>query len=213
MLLYDYFRSSAAYRVRIALNLKGLAYTSEEVHLLRDGGAQHAPAYRAVNPQGRVPALRLDDGTILTQSPAILEWLEETHPAPKLLPADPLTRALVRAAFSLIACDIHPLNNLAVLTYLREILGADKEAVAAWYRHWILQGLPAVEAMVKAAPYCFGDAPTLADVALIPQLANARRMATPLESFPKLLAIEAACAKLDAFAAARPEAVKPDAAS
>jgi maleylacetoacetate isomerase len=209
MRLYDYFRSSAAYRVRIALNLKGLAYESEEVHLLRDGGAQFQPAYRALNPQSRVPSLLLDDGAVLIQSPAILEWLEETHPAPPLLPPEPLARARVRAVFSVIACDIHPLNNLAVLNYLRDELHQDSGAVESWYRHWVIEGFRAVEALIEARPFCFGETPCLADVALVPQVANARRFAVPFDDFPKIAAVDAACAGLDAFARARPEAVNP----
>ena len=149
MKLYDYFRSSAAYRVRIALNLKGLAYERHEVHLVRDGGEHLKADYRAINPQARVPALELDDGTILTQSPAILEWIEETHPEPPLLPADPILRARVRAVAAIVACDIHPVNNLAVLKYLRGQLGHDQETVNAWYRHWIEEGFRAIETLVE----------------------------------------------------------------
>jgi maleylacetoacetate isomerase len=206
--LCDFFVSSAAYRVRIALNLKGLAYSSREVHLLRGGGEQFKPEYRAINPQGRVPALILD-GTVLIQSPAILEWLEETHPDPPLLPPEPLARARVRAVAALVACDIHPLNNLSVLNYLRGPLGQEQAAVDAWYHHWILQGFPAIEALIEGNPFCFGDRPTLADVVLVPQVVNARRMQVPLEAFPKILAVDAACAKIDAFQRARPEAVRP----
>jgi maleylacetoacetate isomerase len=140
MKLYDYFRSSAAYRVRIALNLRGLAYERHEVHLVRNGGEHLTSAYRTINPQARVPALELDDGTILTQSPAILEWIEETHPEPPLLPVDPSLRARVRAVAAIVACDIHPVNNLAVLNYLRGQLSHDQETVNAWYRHWVEEG-------------------------------------------------------------------------
>lgn len=205
MLLYDYPRSSAAYRTRIALNLKGLAYERTTIDLLRDGGEQFRPEYRAVNLQARVPSLRLDDGTILVQSPAILEWLEETHPEPPLLPRDPAARARVRAVAAIIGCDIHPLNNLSVLSYLRGPLGQEKDAVRAWYHHWILEGFPAVEALIGASPFCFGATPTLADVYLVPQVANARRYHVPLDAFPKIVAAEAAAAALPAFAAARPE--------
>jgi maleylacetoacetate isomerase len=204
--LYDYPRSSACYRVRIALHLKGLSFRREPVHLLRDGGEQFRPSYRALNPQARVPTLVLEDGTVLIQSPAILEWLEETHPDPPLLPRDPVRRARVRAAFSLIACDIHPLNNLAVLTYLKTTLGHNEEAVRAWYHHWIREGFTALESLIEGPRFCFGDAPSLADVALVPQVANAERYHLPLTPWPKIAAIAAHCNTLPAFAAARPEA-------
>jgi maleylpyruvate isomerase len=209
MKLYDYFRSSAAYRVRIALNLKGLDYERREVHLVRDGGEHLQPAYRAINPQARVPALELDDGTILTQSPAILEWIEETYPQAPLLPLDHTMRSRVRAIAAIVACDIHPVNNLSVLTYLRTQLGHDQETVNGWYRHWILEGFSAIEALIEAAPFCFGGQPSLADVALIPQIYNARRFDVPLDGFPKILAVEARCAAIRAFADARPEAPNP----
>jgi maleylacetoacetate isomerase len=206
MKLYDYFRSSAAYRVRIALNLKGLAYERHEVHLVRDGGEHLKAAYRAINPQARVPALELDSGTILTQSPAILEWIEETHPEPPLLPADPILRARVRAVAAVVACDIHPVNNLGVLKYLRGPLGHDQETVNAWYRHWIEEGFRAIETLVEGEPFCFGDRPSLADVALVPQVYNARRFNVPLDPFPRIARINAACATIKAFVDARPEA-------
>ena len=209
MKLYDYFRSSAAYRVRIALNLKGLAYERHEVHLVRDGGEHLTPAYRAINPQARVPALELDDGTILIQSPAILEWIEETHSEPPLLPADPILRARVRAVAAIVACDIHPVNNLGVLNYLRGQLGHDQETVNAWYRHWVEEGFHAIESLVEGKPFCFGDRPSLADVALVPQVYNARRFNVPLDPFPKIARIDAACAAIKAFADAGPEATAP----
>jgi maleylacetoacetate isomerase/maleylpyruvate isomerase len=196
MKLYDYFRSSAAYRVRIALNLKGLAYERHEVHLVRDGGEHLKADYRVINPQARVPALELDSGTILTQSPAILEWIEETHPEPPLLPADPILRARVRAVAAIVACDIHPVNNLGVLKYLRGQLGHDQETVNGWYRHWIEEGFRAIESLVEGEPFCFGDRPSLADVALVPQVYNARRFNVPLDPFPKIARIDAACAAL-----------------
>jgi maleylacetoacetate isomerase len=211
MKLYDYFRSSAAYRVRIALNLKGLAYERHEVHLVRDGGEHLTPAYRAINPQARVPALELDDGTILIQSPAILEWIEETHSEPPLLPADPILRARVRAVAAVVACDIHPVNNLGVLNYLRGQLGHDQETVNRWYRHWIEEGFCAIETLVEGEPFCFGDRPSLADVALVPQVYNARRFNVPLDPFPKIAHIDAVCTAIKAFADAAPEATTPQA--
>jgi maleylacetoacetate isomerase len=208
MQLCDYYRSSAAYRVRIALNLKEVDHSSREIHLLRDGGEQFKPQYRAINPQGRVPALVLDDGTVLIQSPAILEWLDETYPEPPLLPADPIARARVRAVAAIVACDIHPLNNLSVRTYLGGPLHQEQPAVDAWYHHWVLQGFSAIEALIEANPYCFGARPTLADVVLVPQVGNARRLNVPLEAFPKILAVDTACAGIEAFARARPDAVR-----
>ena len=212
MKLFTYFRSSAAYRVRIALNLKGLPYQPEFVHLLRDGGEQHLPAFRATNPVGLVPVLEADDETVLTQSLAIIEWLEETHPTPPLLPKDATARAQVRGFALVIACDIHPINNLRVLRYLKRTLNLEQDAIDAWYRHWIGEALPALEAMaLDDGPFCFGQAPTLADICLVPQLANARRYDCPLDAFPKLLRADAACAALPPFQAAAPER-QPDAA-
>lgn len=212
MKLFTYFRSSAAYRVRIALNLKGLAWEPAFVHLIRDGGAQHAAPFRGINPAGLVPVLQTDGGAVLTQSLAILEWLEETYPTPPLLPGDPLGRARIRAFALAIACDIHPLDNLRVLQYLKRRLGQDQPAIDAWYRHWIAEGLPALEAAADAGgPFCFGPAPTLADVVLVPQLFNARRLDCPLDGFPRLLRADAAARALPAFQAAAPEA-QPDAA-
>lgn len=210
MKLYTYFRSSAAYRVRIALNLKGLAYEGIPIHLTKDGGRQHSAAFRAVNPQGRVPALEIDGGDILTQSLAIIEYLDETHPNPPLLPADAVGRAKVRALADLIACDIHPLNNLIALQYLKRELKHEQPAIDTWYHNWILQGFAALESVLKPGPYSFGSAVTLADVCLVPQVYNARRLKVPLDKFPHIVAIDAACLKLAAFDKARPEN-QPDA--
>src|ERR1700734_310000 len=178
--LYSYFRSSAAYRTRIALNFKGIAFETVAIHLTKDGGHQHAAEYRAVNPQKRVPAFTLDGGEVLLQSLAIMEYLEEVHPEPPLLPKDPIERARVRAVAEIIACDIHPLNNLAPLNYLRGTIKADPDAVEAWYRHWITIGFEAVEDLIRPGPYAFGNNVTVADICLVPQVANARRFKVPL---------------------------------
>lgn len=211
--LYTYFRSSAAYRVRIALNLKGLAYEAVPVHLLRDGGEQNLPAYRALSPLGTVPALQTG-GATLTQSLAIIEYLEETHPQPPLLPASAENRARVRALAQTIACDIHPVNNLRILQYLGREFGATQEQKDAWYRHWVEAGLLAVEQLLAAHPgtgvFCHGDAPTLADCCLVPQVFNARRFDCPLEAMPTIRRIVAACEALPAFRNAAP-ALQPDA--
>jgi maleylacetoacetate isomerase len=210
--LYDYFRSSAAYRVRIALSLKGIAPERAFVHLRR--GAQHAADYLGLNPQGLVPLIVTDDGTALTQSLAIIEWLDETHPAPPLLPGAPAERARVRSLALAIACDIHPLNNLRVLKYLTGTLGATDAARDTWYAHWCEVGLRALETRLAREPatgrFCHDDMPTLADICLVPQLANARRVTLDLAQFPTLLRIESACVALPAFAAAAP-ANQPDA--
>lgn len=210
MKLYSYFRSSAAFRVRIALNLKGLAYETVPVHLVRDGGEHRKPAYRAINPQMRVPTLELDDGTRIVQSPAILEYLEETCPAPPLLPSDPVARAHARAVAAIVACDIHPLNNSGTLAYLKAGLGQDQAAVDRWYAHWITVGFEAIEALIAPAPFAFGDIPGLADLYIVPQVFNARRFKVSLDAFPKIRGIETACLDLEAFAAAAPHA-QPDA--
>lgn len=211
MKLYTYFRSSAAYRVRIALNLKGVTHQLVPVHLLKDGGQHRNPTYRSINPQMRVPALELSSGDVLTQSLAIIEYLDEVYPEPPLLPADAVARAKVRALAQLIACDIHPLNNLMTLNYLKAPLQADKAAVESWYAHWIVEGFAAVEAMIRPGPYAFGAHPTLADLCIVPQVFNARRNHVALERFPNILAVEAACLQLPAFDQARPEN-QPDAA-
>jgi maleylacetoacetate isomerase len=214
MKLYSYFRSSASYRVRIALNLKGLPYETVPVHLLNNGGEQLAPGYRSVNPDGLVPALEIDDA-VLTQSLAIIEYLEETHPQPPLLPGDPQARAYVRAVALSIACDIHPVNNLRILKYLTGVLKVDEEAKNAWYRHWCEQGLAALEQLVsgsgRAGRFVLGDAPTLADCLLVPQIFNAQRLACDLSAMPTLMRINEACLALPAFADAAP-AKQPDAA-
>ena len=210
MKLYSYFRSSAAYRVRIALNLKGLPYETTSIHLIKDGGRQHSPEFRAVNPQMRVPALELSSGEVLTQSLAIIEYLDDIHPEPPLLPADALARAKVRAIAQAIACDIHPLNNTSPLRYLKRDLRHDQPEIDAWYRHWVTVGFEAIEAMIAPGPYACGAQVTLADICLVPQVANARRLQTPLDKFPKIVAVDAACLKLAAFDKARPEN-QPDA--
>jgi maleylpyruvate isomerase len=208
--LYSYFRSSAAYRVRIALNLKGLAYEIVPIHLTKDGGRHKSPEYRAINPQMRVPSLVLPGGEVLVQSLAIINYLDEVHKEPPLLPADAATRAHARAIAEIIACDIHPLDNLAPLNYLRDPLGHDQDAVRAWYHHWIIEGFDAIETMIKPGPYAFGAAVTIADICLVPQVANARRFKVPLDRYPGIVAIDAACQKLPAFDKARPEN-QPDA--
>ena len=213
MKLYTYFRSSAAFRVRIALHLKGLDVTAVPVHLVRDGGAQHGPDYRAVNPAALVPAL-VDGELTLTQSLAIIEYLDETCPSPPLLPPDPPGRARVRAIALSIACEIHPLNNLRVLDYLTGQLGLDEAQRMAWYRHWVEGGLAAVEAMLAGHPatgrFCHGDTPGMADCVLVPQVFNARRFDCRLDHVPTVTRIAAACEALDAFARAAP-AAQPDA--
>ena len=203
--LYTYFRSSAAYRVRIALNLKGLSSEMISIHLQKQGGLNKKPEYRAVNPQMRVPALQLDSGDVLIQSLAIIEYLDEVHPKPPLLPRDPLERAKVRALAQMIACDIHPLNNTSPLRYLKHQLGQDQAKIDAWYHHWILEGFEPLETMLRPAPYAFGGEVTLADICLVPQVYNARRLKVPLDRFPKIVAVDAACAKLAGFEQARPE--------
>lgn len=211
--LYSYFRSSAAYRVRIALNLKGLQYDILPVHLVRGGGENFKPEYLSVNPLGLVPSLATEEGPVI-QSLAIIEYLEETHPNPALLPDSPYERARVRALAQTVAAEIHPLNNLRVLDYLVKGLGADDEQKLTWYRHWINEGLAGLEALLAGHPltgsFCQGDQPTMADCCLVPQIYNARRFDCPLDAFPTIRRIEAACSKLQAFRDASPEN-QPDA--
>ena len=209
MKLHGYFRSSAAYRVRIALNLKGLRAEHLPHHLRK--GEQGAPAYLAINPQGLVPALEDDAGAILTQSLAIIEWLEETHPTPPLLPKDPLRRAKVRAFALAIACDTHPVQNLKVLSRLRQ-LGLPEEKVTEWAAWANREGLSACETLIagEPGPFCFGNAPTMADLCLVPQLGNARRFGVDVSAYPRLLKAEAAAKAMAAFADAAPER-QPDA--
>ena len=207
MKLYTFFRSSAAYRVRIALNLKGLAYDVAFISLPKN--EQRLPDYMALNPQGRVPTLDLD-GTILIQSPAILEYLDETHPEPPLLPRDPLARAKVRAVAAVIGCDIHPVNNSGTLAYLKGCMGQDEAAVNAWYAHWVVEGFRAIERLIEPGPFAFGNRPSLADIYLVPQVYNARRYKIPFDEFPKIASVDAACNDIEAFRAAAPER-QPDA--
>jgi maleylpyruvate isomerase len=208
--LYTFFHSSAAYRVRIALNLKDLPYEAVPVHLLRDGGQHKTPDYRAVNPQMRVPSLALSTGDTLIQSLAIIEYLDEVYPEPPLLPADSVERAHVRAIAQIVACDIHPLNNSGTMRYLRGPMAQDQTAIDTWYAHWITTNFEAIESMIEPAPYAAGAYPGLADICIVPQLYNARRFKVPVERFTKMIAIETACNKLSAFDLARPEK-QPDA--
>jgi maleylpyruvate isomerase len=208
--LYTFFRSSAAFRVRIALNLKGLTTDMVSIHLQKEGGLNKKPEFRAINPQMRVPALKLDSGDVLIQSLAIMEYLDEIHPQPPLLPQDPLARAKVRGLAQLIACDIHPLNNTGPLRYLKNQMGQPQEKIDAWYHHWILEGFAALETLLGEGPYAFGNEITIADVCVVPQVYNARRFKVPLDRFPRILAVDAACRELAAFERARPES-QPDA--
>ena len=207
VILDDYFRSSACYRVRIALNLKGVAYQAVDTSLV--DGAHKTPEYRAKNPQGFVPMLEVD-GLRITQSLAIIEWLDSYAPEPRFIPVDPAQRARQMALALTIAADIHPVNNLRILKYLGGTLGVDEGARDDWYRHWIGEGFDALEAMADpAAPFLGGETPGIADICLVPQMFNARRFATPLEAYPNLARIDANCTVIDAFARAHPDAVKP----
>jgi len=211
MRVHGYFRSGASWRLRIALNLKGIAAEQAYVHLRKD--EQFAPSFRALNPEGLVPVLE-HDGAVLTQSLAIIEYLEEIHPHPPLLPSTPADRAFVRAIALAIAADIHPLDNLRVLNYLRDELAVDDAGRSRWYAHWIAVGFASLEARLARDPrvgrFCFGDAPTLADVCLVPQMGNAERMHCPLDAYPTLRRVREAALELPAFAAAAPDR-QPDA--
>ena len=210
MKLYTYFRSSAAFRVRIALNLKGLAYEPVFVHLAK--GEHRAPAYAKVNPQALVPTLELDDGTRLNQSLAIIEYLDETHPAKPLIPKDALGKARVRSLSFLIASEIHPVNNLRVLQHLKRALGQNEDQINTWYRHWIADGLTKLEAELATSKgkFCHGDSPTMADCCLVPQIFNAKRYQSDLTPYPATMRVFEACMKLDAFDRAQPSK-QPDA--
>ncbi|HEV2188587.1 MAG TPA: maleylacetoacetate isomerase [Stellaceae bacterium] len=206
MKLYGFSRSSAAFRVRIALNLKGLAYEDGFIHLRR--GEQRGPEFLAVNPQGLVPALEADGHTLI-QSMAIIEYLDETHPEPPLLPRDPAGRARVRALAEIVACDIHPINNLRVLRYLHGPLGHDQAAIETWYNHWIATGFEAFERLLAAdkrsGVFCHGDTPGIADIALVPQAVNSERYKLDLSPYPTIARIYANCMRLEAFSAAHPD--------
>lgn len=211
MKLYNYFRSSASFRVRIALALKGISYEYLPVHLAK--GEHRQPDYAGIAADGLVPLLELPDGTRLSQSMAIIEFLDETHPEPRLLPADALSRARVRALAQTVACEIHPINNLRVLKYLSGVLKVEEEAKNTWYRHWVRTGLEAFERQLAQQPqsrFCFGETPTLADCCLVPQIFNARRFATPLDGLPRTMAAFDAAMALPAFQQAQPSAC-PDA--
>jgi maleylacetoacetate isomerase len=209
--LYTYFRSSAAFRVRIALNLKGLAYEPVFVHLAK--GQHREPQYAEVNPQGLLPTLELDDGTRLVQSLAIIEWLDEKHPSPPLIPKEPLARARVRSLSYLVASEIHPLNNLRVLQHLKRALGQSQDQIDTWYRHWIADGLQKLEAELArpgTGKFCHGDAPGMADCCLVPQIFNAKRFNSDLAPYPTTMRVFDNCMKLEAFDRAQPSK-QPDA--
>ncbi len=206
--LYDYFRSSASYRVRIALNLKKIPYDLQTIHLVNHGGEQNQPSYRKLNPQGLVPSLETEDGAVLSQSLAIIDYLEDTHPQPALLPSAPLERAKVKSLAMVIACDLHPLNNLRVLNYLRQNFSVTEENIKDWYQHWLKLGFDAFEARLGELPrnntVCYGETPSLADVCLIPQVYNAHRFEFPMDSYPLINSIYQHCNTLEAFERAAP---------
>lgn len=210
---YGYFRSSAAYRVRIALALKELPHDFISVHLKKDGGQHQKPDYLGLNPQGLVPTLVTDDGTALTQSLAIIEYLDEIHPSPAFLPSDPLGRAKVRAIAQAIACDIHPVNNLRILDYITGPMGGSKEDMLTWYKHWINEGFKGLEGLLQASAhgkFCYGDTPGLADICLVPQVFNAQRFDCDLSAFPRSVEIASRCNDMPEFANAAP-GKQPDA--
>ena len=206
LVLHDYFRSSASFRVRIAMNLKGLEYERVEVSLI--AGEQRSDAYLEQNAQGFVPMLVVD-GEPIIQSMAIIDWLDRAYPEPRLIPEEAMPRAVALARAQVIASDIHPLNNLRVLKYLKRDLGLNEQTKDRWYRHWIVQGFDALEAMAGDGRFLGGDTPGIADCCLVPQMYNARRFETPLDDYPRLVAIDAACMEHDAFKKAHPDAVKP----
>jgi maleylacetoacetate isomerase len=212
VILYTYWRSSAAFRARIALNLKGIRYEPKFVHLMRGGGEQHSAEYRAVNPQGRVPVL-VHEGRTIVQSMAILEYLEETFPQPALLPADPAARARVRSIAQIIVSDVQPLQNTSVTQYLADVLRLDEAARAAWLKEWITRGMAAVEQLLAESAatgrFCHGDAPTLADCCLFPQVYSSRRFGVDPAQFPRVSRIAAECQSIQAFVEASPES-QPD---
>lgn len=213
MKFYGYFRSSASYRLRIALALKGIAHDKAFVHLSRGGGEQFSETFRKLNPQMLIPVVE-DDGQVLVQSLAIMEYLEETHPTPPILPKTPAARARVRALAQVVACEMHPLNNLRVLNYLTKTLGISEEAKLAWYQHWVALGFDALEGMLAGhkdtGRFCHGDAPTIADICLVPQVFNAKRFNCPLDAYPTVMRIYGECQKLPAFLDSEP-AKQPDA--
>ena len=213
MKFYGYFRSSASYRLRIALALKGIAHEQASIHLTRGGGEQFAPAFRQLNPQELIPVIE-DSGHVFIQSLAIMEYLEETHPTPAILPRAPADRARVRALSQIVACEMHPLNNLRVLTYLTKQLDVSEQAKLAWYRHWVALGFTALEGLLAGHPqtgrFCHGDSPTMADICLVPQVFNAKRFDCPLSAYPTVMRIHDTCQALPAFADAVP-AKQPDA--
>ncbi|MBN8939647.1 MAG: maleylacetoacetate isomerase [Rhizobiales bacterium] len=210
MKLYTYWRSTSSYRLRIGLALKGVEVEHCPVHLVRNGGEQNAESYKAINPQGRVPALALDDGAVLTQSPAILEYLEEVYPDPRLLPADPVARAKVRAVAAIVGCDIHPLHNVGPLNHLRKEFGRSDADVGLWISTWSRQGFAAIETMIGDDGFCFGAEPSLADVYLVPQLYAARRFNVDLADYPRIVRVERIAAEHPAFQKAHPSR-QPDA--
>lgn len=209
MKLYDYFRSTACYRVRIALNIKGIAYEKVDIHLINDGGQQHSAEYSVINPQHLVPSLEVN-GQIVHQSLAIIDYLDETFPSPALLPQDPMQRAMVRSLALIIACDMHPLNNLRVLNQLKREFHADEEHVMQWYHHWLRAGFNAFEtklrSLQRSQDLCVGDSISLADLCLIPQVYNAKRFHFPLQDYPLICKINDYCCSLEAFQQAAPEA-------